>query len=133
MSSQGVISSEQAHNNPGLCPIIGQESGPRNQVRPINQFSSLSLCTARTTPQYQMLACHPEFYFSSYILPSDPQEMLRSNKTLNRTIPCRPVGIFISSHSGMPRDPTQPHSVQVDINFSVITQNSHSICSDTTN
>jgi hypothetical protein len=54
---------------------------------------------------------HPAFYLSSYILPRDPQERLRSNKHLNRTISCEPVGKFISSHPGMPRDPIQPHSV----------------------
>jgi hypothetical protein len=34
-----------------------------------------------------------------------PQERLRPNKPLNRTVPCELVGNFISSHSGMPRDP----------------------------
>jgi len=48
---------------------------------------------------------HPAFYLSSYILPRDPQERLRSNKLLNRIVPCELVGNFISSHSGMPRDP----------------------------
>jgi len=48
---------------------------------------------------------------SSYFLPGDPQERLRSNKPLNRTASCELVSDFISSHSGMPRDPIQPHSV----------------------
>jgi hypothetical protein len=33
-----------------------------------------------------------------------PQERLRSNKPLNRSVPCELVGDFISSHPGMPRD-----------------------------
>jgi hypothetical protein len=27
MSSQGIMSSKKANNNPGLCPIKGQKSG----------------------------------------------------------------------------------------------------------
>jgi hypothetical protein len=42
-------------------------------------ISSLSLCTTRNTPQYQMLVFQPAFYLSSYILPRDPQERLQSN------------------------------------------------------
>ena len=34
-----------------------------------------------------------------------PQETLRSNKQPNRTTPCELVRDFISSHTGMPRDP----------------------------
>jgi len=45
-----------------------------------NQFLSLSPCTTRTTPQYQLLVFHPAFYLSSYILPRDPQERLTSNR-----------------------------------------------------
>jgi len=44
-----------------------------------NQFPSLSLCTTRTMPQYQMLVFHPAFYLSSYVL-------LSSNKPLKRTV-----------------------------------------------
>jgi hypothetical protein len=41
-----------------------------------------------------------------------PQERLRSNKPLNKTVSCELVGDFISSHTGStPRDPVQPHSV----------------------
>jgi len=67
--------------------------------------AAYSLCTTRTTTQYQMLLFHPAFHLSSHILPRDPQERFRFNKPLNRTIPCELVGDFISSHSGMPRDP----------------------------
>jgi len=62
-------------------------------------------------PQYQMLFLHPGFQFSSYVLTRDPQERLMSNKPLNQTTPCELVGDFISSHSGTPRDPIQPHSM----------------------
>jgi len=30
MSSQGVMSSEQTNNSPGLCPIEGQQYGLKN-------------------------------------------------------------------------------------------------------
>jgi len=42
MSSQGVMSSKQANNNPGLCPIKGQKSSPCSQVRARDRFSSLA-------------------------------------------------------------------------------------------
>jgi len=60
----------------------------------------------------KMLVFYPAFYLSSYILPRDPKERLGSNKPLNRTVPCELVGDFISSHSGMPRDPnTAPQCI----------------------
>ena len=46
------------------------------------------------------------------MLPRDPQERIRSKKPLNRTDHCELGGDFISSHSGMPRDPIEPHSVR---------------------
>ena len=73
--------------------------------------SQACLCTTRTSPQYQMRVLHPAFYLSSYILPRDPQERFQSNEPLNRTVPCELVDSFISSHSGMSRDPIQPLSV----------------------
>jgi hypothetical protein len=39
------------------------------RLGPENKFSSPCLSTARTSPPWQMLAIHPVFYFSSYILP----------------------------------------------------------------
>jgi len=95
----------------GLCPIKGQWLGPRSQVRARNQFLSLSLCTTRTTPQYQMLVIHPALYLSSYVLPRDPQGRLTSNKTLNKTVSSKLVGNFISLYPSMTRNPVQPHSV----------------------
>ena len=46
MIPEGVMYNKQANNNPGLCPVKGQQSSPRSQIRARNQFSSLSLCTA---------------------------------------------------------------------------------------
>ena len=40
-----------------------------------------------------------------------PQERLRSNKPLNRTVSWELVGDFTSSHSGMPMDPIKSNSV----------------------
>jgi hypothetical protein len=105
------MSNKQANNNPGLCPIKGQKSGRFSQVRARNQYSGLFLCTTKTTLQYQMLVFYSTFYLSSYILPRDPQERHKSNNPLNRTVPCELVSDFISSHSGMPREPIQPHSL----------------------
>jgi len=105
------MSSKQVNNNPGLCPIKGQQLDLCSQIRARDQSPSLSLCTTRTTPQCQMLSFHPAFHLSSYIPPRDHQERLWSNKPLNRAVPCELVGDFISSHSDMPRDPIQPHIV----------------------
>jgi hypothetical protein len=43
-----------------------------------------------------MLVIHPAFYLS-YVLPRDPQERLRTNKPLNRTISCKLVGNLLSN------------------------------------
>jgi hypothetical protein len=40
-----------------------------------------------------------------------PPRKALSNKPLNRAVPCELVGDFNSSHSGMPRDPVEPHSM----------------------
>ena len=64
--------------------------------------SRASLCVLQGTRQ--MLFLHPAFHLSSHNLPRDPKEGLRSNKPMNRSTPCKLVGDFISSHSGMPRD-----------------------------
>jgi len=52
------------NNNQVLCSLVSAR----------NQFSSLSLCTTKTTPQYQRLVFHPAFYVSSYILRRDPKK-----------------------------------------------------------
>jgi hypothetical protein len=111
ISSQGIMSSKEANNNPGLCPIKGQKSGLCTCTRAQNQFSSLSLSTTKTLSPCQILVIYQAFYLSSYILPRNPQKRLRSNKPLNRTVSWELVGDFTSSHSGMPRDPIQSHSV----------------------
>jgi len=71
-----------------VAPTEEEESGPCSQIRARDQFPIMSLCPTRTTPQCQMLFLHPAFHLSSYILPRDPQERLRSNKPLNRTTSC---------------------------------------------
>jgi hypothetical protein len=60
-----------------------------------------------------LLVFHPAFYFSLIFFLEAPQKRLRYNKLLNRTIPWELVGDFISSHTGMARDPIQPQSVLV--------------------
>jgi hypothetical protein len=51
-----------------------------------------------------MLVFHPAFYLSSYILPRDPQEKLGYKEALKKPVSFEPVGGFISSHFGIPRD-----------------------------
>jgi hypothetical protein len=94
------------------CVILKDNNrGPCSEVKARNQFPSQSLCTTSTMPQCQMLFFHPALHLPSYILPRDPQERLTSNTLLNRTIPQELVGDYISSLSGMSRDPIWPHSV----------------------
>jgi hypothetical protein len=76
-----------------------------------NQFSNLSLSTTRTTPHCQMLVIYPSFNLIFDILPRDPKGQLRFYELLNRTVPCKYVGDFISSYPGMFKDLIQPHSV----------------------
>ena len=49
-----------------------------------NQFSSLALCSTRTTPQYQMLVFNPAFYLSPYVLPRDPQIKAQVQQTFEQ-------------------------------------------------
>ena len=37
------MSGKSANNNPGLCPVKGQKSGPCSRARARNQFSSLKV------------------------------------------------------------------------------------------
>jgi hypothetical protein len=116
MSSHGVISSKQTKNNPGLCPIKNNNRTLVASLGPeIN--SSLSLCTTRTTPQYQTLVIHPAFYLYSYVLPRDPQEKLWSNKHLDRTVSCELVGSFITSYPACSGTQYSPTVCRVEILF----------------
>jgi len=108
---------KQANNNPGLCPVKGHLSSPYSWIRARDQLSSLSLCTAGATPQCQMLVLQPAFHLSSYILPRNPQERLRPNEPLTKTIPCEPVGNFIPSHSGMPGTQNSPTARRIEMSF----------------
>lgn len=42
------MSSKEAGNNPGLCPVIGQWPGLSSWISARSQFSSLSLSTGKT-------------------------------------------------------------------------------------
>ena len=110
-ASQGILSSKKANNDPGLCPIKGQNSSFCTRIWSQNQFLSLSLSVTKISPPCPKLVIHPAFYLSSYILPRDPHERLRSNKLLNRNVSCEFFGDSISSYSSMSRDPIQLHSV----------------------
>ena len=70
----------------------------------------MSLITIKTASHHQMLVIHP-FYPSIYVLPTDPQGQLRSYKLLKRTVSCELVGVFISLHLSVSRDPVQSHYV----------------------
>jgi hypothetical protein len=110
LSSQGIMSSKKANNNPGLCAIKGHiwslqsDQGPKLILESVSEYyQDLAPC--------QMLVFQPAFYLSSYILPIDPQGWLRSNKRLYRTISFELVGDYVSSYPSMSRNPLQPHSM----------------------
>jgi hypothetical protein len=48
MSTQGVMSNKEANNNPGMCPVKGQQSGLYSQMKAQNQFLSQSQGTDKT-------------------------------------------------------------------------------------
>ena len=104
-----VKSSKKANNDPVLCPIKGQKPSVGIWTGSRNYFSSLSLSITKTLPPCAVLANQPTPYLSSYILPSDSQGWLRSNKLLNRTVSCKLVGDFVSLYPSVFRDPIQPH------------------------
>jgi len=58
------MSSKQANNNPGLCPVKGQKFGLFNRTRGRNKFSSLSVGTCKTVPRSQMLVSYRALYRS---------------------------------------------------------------------
>ena len=86
MSYQGVISSMESGNNPGLCPVEGQQPGLSSWTRKRYQFWSLSLSTDKTPPHSHMLVVQLAFYFFYYILPRDPQGWFRFYKLVNSSL-----------------------------------------------
>jgi hypothetical protein len=102
MSSQGVMFSKQDNNNPGLCPI--KDNNRALVARSGPEINSLARLCVLQGPRHNTRRCFPiqHFIFLLIFCLETPQETLRSNKPLNRTISCELVGDFISLHSGMP-------------------------------
>jgi len=48
MSTQGVMPNKEANNNPGLCPVKGQQSGLYSRIKAQNKFRSQSQGTDKT-------------------------------------------------------------------------------------
>jgi hypothetical protein len=109
MSSQGVMSSKETSNSPGLCLVKGQKSGIKSLTRAQNHLLSPSLSIDKMPPHYHMLVIYPAFYLFPYILLRNPQGRLWSNKVVNSSVSCKLVGNFISSYPRMSRYPKQPH------------------------
>jgi hypothetical protein len=107
MFSPEIMSSKNASNNPGLCPVEGQKSGLYSRTVNRNLFSSLTLDIDKTNSHCHMLVMHSTFYFSSYILPRDPPRKAQ----VQLTVSCELVNDLISSYPKLPRDAIQPHSV----------------------
>ena len=56
------MSSKQANNNPGLCPVKGQKFGLFSRTGARNKFLSLSLGTSKTVPRSKMPVNHPALF-----------------------------------------------------------------------
>ena len=104
-----------------LCPVsrpittldcvLLNDNNPALVARSGPEINSPACLSALHGPPHNTRCCFSiqRFYLSSIVLHWDPQERLRYNKILNRTVPCDLVGDFNSSHPGMPRDPIKPH------------------------
>ena len=68
---------------------------------------------------WQMLFLHPVFHLSSYILPRDPKERLRSNKLLNRLSLASLWAISFPLSPAWPGTQYSPTACRVEISFSV--------------
>jgi len=105
------MSSKEASNSYGLCPVKGQRSGHNSWTRTGNHLSSLSLSTDKNPPHYHMLVIYPAFYLFPYIVPRNPQVRLWFNKVADSSVSSELAGSFISSYPRMSTDTEQPHSV----------------------
>jgi len=105
------MSSKEAGNTPGLCPVKGQQSGLNSWTRAQNHLLSLSVSTDKSPPRYHMLVIYPTFCLFPYILPRNCQGLLWSNKMVNCSVSCKLVSSFISLYPRMSRDPKQSHSM----------------------
>ena len=63
MCSQGVMSSKEASNSPGLCLVKGQKSGVCSWTRAQNHFLSLSVGIDKTPPHYICWLSLQDFIF----------------------------------------------------------------------
>jgi hypothetical protein len=79
-SPQGIMSSEKASNSPELSPVKGQKPSLGTQTGSRNWFLNLSSSVTKTLPLYPMLVNELSSNPSSYILPRDSQDRLRSYK-----------------------------------------------------
>jgi len=105
VSSEGVISGEQNDNSPGCVLLKDNNRAPVARLGPeIN--SPACLCVPQgLCHNARCCLCIQRFIFLLMFCLETPQKRLRPNKPLTKTAPCELVSDFISSHSGMARDP----------------------------
>ena len=100
-----------------LCPVsrpittldcvLLKDSSQTPVARLGPEISSWACLFVLQGPRHNARCCFSlqRFIFLCIFCLETPQEGLRSHKPLNKATPCEPVGDFISSHAGMPRDP----------------------------
>jgi hypothetical protein len=79
MSSQSVMSSNNASSYPGLHPIKDSSL--------VLGFSNLSLSAGKTLLHCHVFVIKPVLILFLYILPWDPQCQIQSNKLVNSLLP----------------------------------------------
>jgi hypothetical protein len=102
-----------------LCPVRSQVTtldcsllrDKSLALVPRDQFPSLSLGRTKVLPSPCVLVHQPATNFTTQIPLRDPQNRLWAYKSTGRAIPREPVSCFIASHSSMPRDPIESHSM----------------------
>jgi hypothetical protein len=73
MSSSGVMSSNEASNNPGLFSVEGQFPSLSGGSRDRDQFSTLSLSIVKTPSHFHMLVFSSAFYLILVICLENPK------------------------------------------------------------
>ena len=72
------MAGKEANHNPGLCPVEGQQFSLGLQIRPVDEFTGLSMGSTKALPTSPMLVNYPAIELVLYRSPRDPQDRLMS-------------------------------------------------------
>ena len=111
MSSQGVESSKEASNNPGLDCILLEDSSLTLAVA-LGPEINFRVCLWVLIGPHHIVICWlsiQRFVFFSYILPGDQQGRFRSTELVNSSLPSESI---VSFHFHVPQYVRGPRTVQ---------------------